>query len=204
MVDAIETYRVKIRGTRPLIMHKFNSETTRRRTGDIPDPVEEAKKAIYRDENGKIAIPTYMIKASIRNASVDYRVPGKGKKTYKDYVRAGILFEEEYAPLIVPDGKDPEEAWEVDLRPVVVQRSRIVRARPKFKEWELEFTVHIIDPIITPDALKRFIVDAGRYKGLGDFRPDYGLFELVTFEKVENGTGKDTSDQSGEESQTNT
>ena len=53
MVDAIETYRVKIRGTRPLIMHKFNPETTRRRTGDIPDPVEEAKKAIYRDENGR-------------------------------------------------------------------------------------------------------------------------------------------------------
>ena len=204
MVEAIETYKVRIRGTRPLIMNKFNPETTRRRTGDLPDPIEEAKKAIYRDENGKIAIPTYMIKASIRNASVDYRIPGKGRKTYKDYVRAGILFEEEYVPLKNPDGKNPEEAWEVDLRPMVVQRSRIMRARPKFKEWVLEFNVKIIDPILTPDALKRFIMDAGKYKGLGDSRPDYGLFEVVTFEKVEDGTGKDTSNQSGEESQKNT
>ena len=72
--------------------------------------------------------------------------------------------------------------WEPDVRPVVVQRQRILRARPRFDSWELEFKIVNSDPtVIHRDTLQKILIDAGRYYGLGDFRPDFGLFELAEF-----------------------
>ena len=107
------------------------------------------------------------------------RYRARVKKTYKSYVFAGILIEPENILLNTNNG------WEVDLKPVVINRSRVIRARPRFDAWMLDFTVEINDPIITPSSLKQFIVDAGKYNGLLDFRPLYGLFELLSYEKVE-------------------
>jgi len=49
----------------------------------------------------------------------------------------------------------------------------------------LEFTVEILDPVVTSSSLKEILIDAGKYNGLLDFRPLFGLFEVVTFEKVQ-------------------
>jgi len=183
----VERYHVRIKGVRPLLMHSprglMEKETTRR--GKQVDPQKEAEIGLYRSPEGKICVPARVIKACIREASKDYKVPGRGKKTFRDFVKAGIIVEPDYIPLIIPDGRDPEEAWELDLQPAVVQRSRIIRARPRFDEWELEFTVNIVDPIIRGENLKAFLETAGRFHGICDGRPEYGLFQLVEFEKIE-------------------
>ena len=181
----VEVYKVRIVGERPLLMHKIPENLGEKsRSGEKVDPREEAEKYLYRDDEGKICVPALNVKASIREAAKDYKVPGKGRKTFKDYVKAGIIVEPEMIPLKTPNG-DPEKAWKVDIRPVVVQRSRIMRARPRFDQWELEFYVKILDPIITPEDLKKFIEDAGRFKGLCDFRPEFGLFSVAEFRKVD-------------------
>jgi hypothetical protein len=36
--------------------------------------------------------------------------------------------------------------------------------------------------MIHSDTLKRILVDAGKFYGLGDFRPEFGLFEVEKFE----------------------
>jgi len=75
------------------------------------------------------------------------------------------------------------DGWKVDIQSVVVQRNRIPRARPRFDNWELEFEIINKDPtIINKDVLKQILIDAGKYYGIGDYRPDYGLFEVVKFE----------------------
>jgi hypothetical protein len=33
--------------------------------------------------------------------------------------------------------------------------------------------------------MKRIVEDAGKWIGLGDFRPEFGLFEVVEFEVLE-------------------
>jgi len=71
------------------------------------------------------------------------------------------------------------------LRTVVINRARVPKARPKFEKWMLEFTVEILDPVVTSSSLKEILIDAGKYNGLLDFRPLFGLFEVVTFEKVQ-------------------
>jgi hypothetical protein len=73
--------------------------------------------------------------------------------------------------------------WKVDVRPVVVQRNRILRARPRFDQWELKFEIINNDStIIHQDTLKKILEDAGKYYGLGDFRPEFGLFKVEEFE----------------------
>ena len=180
----MEIYKVRIEGTRPLLMHSCNSmleESNNKATRSKEhNPKTEAETALYKDKEGNIVVPSFCVLSCLRGSAVNFQVPGKGKKTYKNFVYAGLKMDAENIPLITENG------WEIDAKTVVVQRSRIVRARPRFDNWALEFTMEIIDPIITPAVLKQIIEDAGKYNGLLDFRPLYGLFKLTTFEKVVN------------------
>jgi hypothetical protein len=64
----------------------------------------------------------------------------------------------------------------------VVRGSRIPRARPRFDEWALEFRIVNLDPgLLRRDVIHRILVDAGRFHGLGDFRPEFGLFKVEKF-----------------------
>lgn len=179
MKKEIEIYKIKIKGTRPLLMHSpdsmINDGKAKSRSGVPRDPKEECKKSLYKDSDGNICIPARVIKASLIKASTSYKVPGRGKKTFKDFVRSGIVL----TPTNIPFTSE----WVVDIQTVVIQRSRIPRARPRFDNWEIEFSVEITDPIIRGSELKQFIVDAGKYCGICDYRPEYGLFELMSFEK---------------------
>ena len=178
----MEKYNVRIEGTRPLLMHSCNSmleqsnnKTTRSKDHD---PQKEAETALYTDKDGVIVVPSFSVLSCLRGSAVNFQVPGKGKKTYKNFIYAGLKIEAENILL------ESDAGYEVDLKTVVVQRSRIVRARPRFDDWALEFVIEIVDTIITPDALKQIIEDAGKFNGLLDFRPLYGLFKLTTFEKI--------------------
>lgn len=178
-----ERYRVEIEGIRPLLMHSCDSmlEESKNKTtrSKEHDPKVDAETALYKDVKGDIIVPSFCVLSCLRESAKNFQVPGKGKKTFKNFIYAGVQIEPMDIPLIYRGG------YEVDLKTVVVQRSRIVRARPRFDEWTLIFTLEIIDPIITPQILKQIIGDAGKYNGLLDFRPLYGLFKLTKFERVD-------------------
>jgi hypothetical protein len=174
-----EVYFVRIVGTRPLLMHAPTGigDKPRLRRGEHLDPKTEAEMHLYRDPEGRIVIPSVNIKACIREAGRNYRVSGR-RTTFAAMIRAGIdIRPYPYVPLI-------HNGWVVDIRPVVVQRNRILRARPRFDEWALEFEIINNDPtIIHADTLHRILIDAGKYYGLGDFRPEFGTFNVEKFEK---------------------
>jgi hypothetical protein len=177
-----ETLKVKIKGTRPLLMHSTESLGKKAARGQsAPDPKEEAKMALYRDKDGKIAVPSLNILSAMKAAAKDSKVPGKGKKSFSGYVFAGLHINPDYIP--IETGGKPEESWEVDVRPVAIQRARIMRARPKFNNWSLTFELEILDPIIRPSDVKDILANAGKYVGLCDFRPLFGLFEVVEFKE---------------------
>ena len=183
MGDGIDIYNVRIKGTRPLLMNSCRHMvedrmgTPSRGKKEITLE-EEAQRLVYIDEGRKSIVPSFCVLSCLRKSAVNFKVPGKGKKTFKDFIYSGVEVLPENIPVISDDG------WEVDLKPVVIGRARIIKARPKFKQWELEFQVRIIDPIVTPTYFKEILVDAGKYSGLLDFRPLYGLFEVTEFEKV--------------------
>lgn len=181
-----EKYKVRIDGIRPLLMHSCSSMLDADRgkpsRSKDHDSVKEAEMGLYKDKNGNIVVPAFCVLSSLRQSGVDFLVPGKGKKTHKNFIYSGVKIEPENIPLVSENG------YEIDLKTVVVQRSRIVRARPRFDTWALEFTMEIVDPIIVPETLKVILTDAGQYKGLLDFRPLYGLFGVTEFKKIEDNT----------------
>jgi len=185
-VETYGTYKVRIEGIRPLLMHRFapgedGSSTKRKRQ---PDLEKQAEAAVYRDAAGRIVVPSLNLLSALRAAASDFRVKGRGKKTFKNYIFAGVHIEPPEIPLeFEPHGDKP---WAVDVRPVVINRARVPAARPRFDKWALEFTIHIVDPIIDGDALRAILESAGRYIGLCDFRPLFGLFKVVQFERLDN------------------
>jgi hypothetical protein len=172
-----EVYSVKIIGTKPLLIHAPTglSDKVKLRRGEHLDPKTEAESYLYKNEKGEICIPSVNIKACIREAGRNYRVSGR-RTTYAAMIRAGLDIKPfPYVPLI-------HLGWQVDIRPVVVQRNRILRARPRFDQWELKFEIINNDStIIHRDTLRKILEDAGKYYGLGDFRPEYGTFRVEEF-----------------------
>ena len=174
-----ETYNIEIKGIRPLLMH--SAATIGAKTGGRGkteyDPKEEAESYLYKNEKGEIVIPSLNILSAMRESAKDFKVPGKGRKTYMRYIYAGVQIN----PLEIPLASD---GWKIDRKPVVIQRARIMRSRPRFDKWSLKFNIEIVDPIIRGSDAKSILEAAGKYQGLCDFRPLYGLFSVVCFERV--------------------
>lgn len=76
--------------------------------------------------------------------------------------------------------RDPDKLWqagEFALRKTVgIQRSRTMRTRPIFIEWQAQLSAEVDPVIFDIDTLQVFWTDAGRYAGLGEMRPVYGRF----------------------------
>ena len=180
MIKFNEQFHVVIKGISPLLQHQYNMEKTTKglsKAGVSYDPREEAEKSLYQDESGTIVQPASHVEGAMVKEATNFKIPGQGKKTFKDAFKAGIFID----PILIPH-KFPK--WEIDNQTVVVVRARIVRSRPRLDKWELEFTINNIDERITPEILKMILEGAGRFKGIGDYRPKYGRFDVITFEKV--------------------
>lgn len=174
------TLDVTIKGTRPLLMHSpssmLKSKSSKIKSSEH-DPVEEAKDCLYLNDVKKICIPSMAILSSMRKAAIQLKKPGSGKKTLKDFVFSGLRIEPDLIEL-------QNQSYIVDIRPVVVMRSRILRARPLFKEWILTFQIEIIDEQTWDSGMVRQVLEeAGKYQGVLDFRPLFGTFEVMSMTK---------------------
>jgi len=82
---------------------------------------------------------------------------------------------------------------EVDKRSAVNRniKGRIIVIRPKWNEWQITFTLDIDDDTLTNETILSLLNYAGRYVGLGSFRPEhrghFGRFSVVKFVSMENG-----------------
>ncbi len=170
--------KVKVEGTAPYIMHKFvivDSKTSSRGK-KVYIPEEEAEKVAYRNDKGELVIPSSHFKASMVKSATEFNA--KGKKTFKDFVKSGIIFEQENILI------NPQE-YEVFTCPVVVARSRIARSRPLIRNWSCEFIFECIDETwLNKSVLKEILETAGKYKGIGDQRPEYGRFKVTEFKEI--------------------
>lgn len=169
---------ISIKGTRPLLQNRFIPEQSNvKRRGKKYDPKEQAKKSRYLNEKEELIQPANHIEACLVKSAVQFRIPGQGKKTYKDAFKGGVLID----PLeIVHKIQD----WEALITPVVISRARVLAGRAMLKEWELDFTAIISDERISPETFKDVLENAGKFIGIGDWRPKYGQFEVIKFEPI--------------------
>ena len=70
------------------------------------------------------------------------------------------------------------------MRTVVIQRSRVVKARPVLPSWKLKFELDIdTSSIADTNIVKENLEDAGFRVGILDFRPqrlgEFGMFKVT-------------------------
>lgn len=168
---------VEITGTRPLLMNAptaIGVVASTKKSSNY-DPKERAEAVLYKDSNENICIPEMNVLGTLRDAAKDHKAPGKGRRSLKQYILSGIRITPDMIPIT------PQE-WTIDARPVVIQRNRVMRWRPKFENWTLKFGIEIIDPgTISPTNLRNVLEDAGKFIGICDFRPLFGTFSVVSF-----------------------
>lgn len=173
-------YKVSIKGVAPLLQHRYpvenGEEKIKKRTG-ARDYSDEAEISLHRDEKGNIYEPSDHILGALIKAASNFLIGGRGKKTYKEIIKSSLFV----SPDAIPH---QNQKWVKDARPVVVQRSRIIRERPMFKDWGLSFEVEAADEQLAENALKQIFDYAGAYCGIGDFRPRFGRFIVTEFKAI--------------------
>ncbi len=171
--------KVTIVGTAPLLQNRFpdeqNPENKSKKKQKVYVDKDEAEMKLYKDKSGKICQPANHFEACMIKTSTGFKF--EGKKTYKDAFKGGLFVN----PMMIPH-KYPK--YEIDRQPVVIQRSRVMRARPRFDKWELSFEIECIDDRISPDVVEEVLKTGGLYTGVGDLRPRYGRFEVTSFKVV--------------------
>ena len=66
-----------------------------------------------------------------------------------------------------------------DTRIMTIQRSKIVRTRPRFDQWNITFNLMYDESKIDLDTIVTVMEYAGSYVGLCDSRPKYGKFTPI-------------------------
>lgn len=135
----------------------------------------------WEGENGQgqVCVEGDTIEAVIREGAKQYK---HGLK-----VQAGVMIQDDKIPLVYPKPSQSiaklfARKDHVDYQPVKRPGNVMVPyCRPRFNEWQLEFTLVFDDSIITADQLKRAIETGGKLKGIGSYRPRFGRFELNDF-----------------------
>lgn len=99
-------------------------------------------------------------------------------------IKRALMALDDRVPLLYDGPRTPEALWAdqsfVDRRSAVVQRARIMRTRPIFREWQVKFDVGFDPEVINRADILAFARTAGQMVGLSMFRPRFGRFEVVS------------------------
>lgn len=97
-------------------------------------------------------------------------------------VEQGLLITTDQNPLAYDGPRTLEGMWEdkrfVHRCTVKQQMSRIVRTRPIFHSWRTQVEGRFDDSVLDHSDVESFAELAGKYIGVGDWRPKHGRFDV--------------------------
>jgi hypothetical protein len=185
----MKTIEVNIVGTTPMLQNRFKEESevqeaTRTVIVDHGTPREQAEKAVYRNGHG-FYFPSTWITGTIKAAGENHKLKGS-RKSAKYLVPAAVNIQEIAIPVKNGDGKSLAKDFEVDSRPVTIPatKGRIMRHRPRFDTWSATFTLMINEKVLPEEFVQQLLTEAGEQRGVGDFRPTFGRFRVIRWNKL--------------------
>ena len=185
----MKTYSITIKGVSPYSQSKVVGE--KRGPKETADDHEARtwRDRLHVNKDGNVFIPPMALKNCIAEAAkyLSVQVPGKGKSTYTKHIEAGTLVTE---PIVLPIKKDdvPGEWLFVPSDGKRGGSKRVNKCFPVIHEWGGTFTVYVFDEMVTKDVLLQHVEEAGRFIGIGRFRPRnngfYGRFTVESLEEI--------------------
>ena len=190
----MKNLKVTWKGISPLIMHscqcvnplhpiskELKKYTSKRKKTDedlvkISD-LEWESGAYWKDDIG-LYIPAENVEATLKNGA---KANKQGKEIEK-YVNVTDL----YIPFFYGENLTKEELIQNyeyrDTRIMTVQRSKVLRTRPRFDQWNITFILMYNEEKIDIETIINAMEYAGQYVGLCDSRPKYGKFVAIVEE----------------------
>lgn len=187
------TIDTSVQGIAPLMQHRFpippdvlKPKGGTKVTG-ARDFSEEWREYFYATPDGDIYQPASHIEGALVRAAAQFKITGKRGKSYKELFQGNVFVSPDAIPhgVKVPESldADADKPLYLDVRPVIVNRARVVRLRPTFKSgWKLDFEIQVLDNQIASEIVNDILTLAGRTCGIGDFRPKFGRFLVSRFE----------------------
>lgn len=187
MSNAYEVYKCKITSATPLLMHNGSladplneivremKKLTSKRGNKTDADLEELSRlewygGLYFHE-GAPCLPAEMIEACLTEAAKKQR---KGP-----LAKTGILVQDN-AALNYEGPRNPDEMWAsrkfMHKVGVKVQKSRVFRTRPIFRDWSADLAIHYLPGVLNKSDVAGFVELAGQLVGIGDWRPKFGRF----------------------------
>jgi len=181
----MKKYKVEITGITPLLQNKpeeygFDEQWVQKKAST--DWEKEGLKKLYIDSEGTIYQPATHIDRALIEAGKKIKVKGQGKATYSKLFGSMVAVEEFEIVHKIQD-------YEIHKSLVVIPstKGRVMRYRPMFKKWVLEFHLEAEEEI-PADAIKEALEIAGKYVGIGDWRPEkkgkFGKFQVTKFQEI--------------------
>ena len=171
--------KVKVKGVCPLVANNPDSMNKLPSGKKVDRASKEYKElsfqcAMYKNKKG-IYQPAEHFERAMELAGNQFKF--QSRMTYGKILKGGVIVEPNQIPH--PKKNKPEhfDKW------VVIGKARVMKTRAIFEKWELEFNIRVFNDAINFDSLKEILVYAGCYVGVGDWRPKYGRFEVIKFEK---------------------
>lgn len=190
----MKTIHVSVKGESPLIMHSCQcvnplhplslqmKKITSIRKKTEEDLVKlsdlEWEAGLYWDKKIGLYMPAENIEATVREGA-------KARKKGKDIVKAFTVLDL-YVPVDIGEKKTLDELRADyrfrDVRAMKVKMARVMRTRPRFEYWRLEFDATYDEKMLDFQSIVDAIEYAGQYVGLCDSRPKYGKFVATVTE----------------------
>jgi len=142
------------------------------------------KERCHYNDAGNVFMPPMAFKNCLSEAAkyLGVKIPGKGKSTYTKHFEAGVLVLE---GLVLPETRETIKGQWLFV-PSDGKRggsSRVDKCFPVIPQWKGDVTFYVLDETITEDVFKEHLDQAGKFIGLGYFRPRnngyWGRFKVV-------------------------
>lgn len=144
------------------------------------------RNRLHCRENGEVIVPAMALKNMLSDCAkyISMSVPGKGKATYSKNIDAGVLVMDDMG--LGVSGKEVPGEWVfVPADGRAGSGKRVEKCFPVVKEWTGEAKFYVMDETITPPVFEKHLEEAGKFIGLGRFRPrNKGLYGRFTVESI--------------------
>lgn len=173
---------IELQGSSDFLFHRWNCESIEEKAKAAKNSkakkTDDIESYVWRNDAGELCVPGEYVRQSVIHAAKYKQDPRSPRKSAMDLFKAGVVSLTQLATL----GK---AEWDyLDTRRVTIQRNGINRTRPAMKAgWKASFELQVLTPeYIDQTLLYDVLAMAGRLVGVGDFRPTYGRFNIVSFE----------------------
>ena len=179
-----------IEGVTPLQQSKEYSSVEPRSKTETADDYEKRtwKLRSHINSDGYVFHPSGALKKAMIDAArySGEQIEGQGKKTYTAKVTSGVCVASDLVTDCKSDAIERRDVYASAQGGKGKNEGRVWKYFPTLAKWKAQTTIQVYDPIVTPDVLRRILEDAGRFIGIGTWRPqmggEYGRFKIVKFE----------------------